>query len=391
MARRGRLGSLLLIVAGVVVIGGAGLAAWRMSHDKDAALSATRQALAEGVARGPVVQVAQVTEGPKERLIRLLGDTRSYQTATLYSKVSGYVTTIAVDRGDHVKAGDLLAVVSSVETDQQYESALRDLENKKRNWDRARDLASRGWTSKQAADAAETSYSMATASVAQNATLKSYEQIRAPFNGVVTARFVDVGVLVQNSTTNKTSNQPVLTIADDSKLRVDVFVEQRDVPFVKVGDVADVADGANAERRMQARISRTSNELDPRTRTLFVELDVDNADRFLVPGSFAYVTLHIPVRSYPEVPVAGLIVRGTRTMIADLRSDETVHLRPVTVASTDGIRALLADGVTVGQRVAINLPDEVGDGGRVRPVSGAAASGASVTAAAVDRGAAKGP
>jgi len=370
MAENGRFGSFFLFMIGVAVIGGAGMGAWRMSHEKDSALAASRDALAAGVARGPVVQTVQVTEGPKERLIRLLGDTRSYQTATLYSKVSGYVSSIAVDRGDQVKPGDLLAVVSSVETDQQYESALRDLENKKRNWDRAKDLVTHGWTSKQAADAAETAFTMATAAVAQNATLKSYEQIRAPFAGVVTARFVDVGALAQNSTTNKTSNQPVLTIADDTKLRVDVYVEQRDVPFVHVGDLADVTDGANSDRKVKAKIARTSNELDPRTRTLFVELDVDNADHFLVPGSFAYVTLHIPVRSYPEVPMAGLIVRGTRTMIADLGSDQTVHLRPVTVANTDGIRASLSDGATVGQRVAINLPDEVGDGGRVQAATG---------------------
>jgi membrane fusion protein (multidrug efflux system) len=358
------------MLVGLVAVGGAGLGAWRMWHDKSAALSTSREALAEGVSRGPMVQIVQVGQGPKERLIQLLGDARSYQAATLYSKVSGYVTSIAVDRGDHVKTGDLLAVVSSVETDQQYESALRDLENKKRNWERAKDLVAHGWTSRQAADAAETAYSMATANVAQNATMKSYEQIRAPFDGVITARFVDVGALVQNSTTNKTSNQPVLTLADDTKLRVDIYVEQRDVPFVHVGDVADVADGSDSARKVKAQIARTSNELDPRTRTLFVELDVDNADHFLVPGSFAYVTLHIPVRSYPEVPVAGLIVRGTKTMIADLGSDQTVHLRPVTVASTDGIRAMLSDGATVGQRVAINLPDEVGDGGRVQ-VAGA--------------------
>jgi hypothetical protein len=76
------------------------------------------------------------------------------------------------------------------------------------------------------------------------------------------------------------------------------------------------------------------------------------------------------VQSYPEIPVAGLIVRGTSTMIADLGSDETVHLQPVTVANTDGITASLAQGATVGQRVAINLPDEVSDGGRVQPVAG---------------------
>jgi membrane fusion protein, multidrug efflux system len=369
MTRRSRIGSFLLYLIGALIIGGAALAGLHMWHDKGATLSASREALAMVVARGPAVQVAIVTRGPRERLIQLLGDTRPNQEATLYSKVSGYVTVINVDRGDWVKAGDLLAEVASVETDEQYNAALQDLQNKKRNWERARDLVGHGWTSQQAADQAETDYTMAIATVAEDATLKSYEQIRAPFDGVITARFVDIGALVQNSTTNETSNLPVLTIADESKLRVDVYVDQRDVPFVHVGDLAEVADGSNPDRKVQARITRTSDELDPRTRTLFVELEVDNSDHFLVPGSFAYVTLHVPIPSYPEVPMAGLVVRDSRTFIADLRSDGTVHLQPVTVASTDGINASLLEGATIGQRVAINLPDEVEDGGRVQPVS----------------------
>lgn len=353
-------------VAAIVVVGVAVFGGVRLWKDKDAALAASRDALADSVARGPALQVATVTQGPTERQIQLLADTRPFQTATLYSKVSGYVATINVDRGDRVKAGDLLATVSSVETDQLYEAATRDLENKKRNWERAKELVARGWTSRQAADTAETAYQMATATAAQNETLKSYEQIKAPFAGVVTARYVDVGVLVQNSTTNKTSNQPVVTLSDESRLRVDVYVEQRDVPFIHVGDSADVTDGANPARKVQARIARTSNELDQRTRTLFVELEVDNKDHFLVPGSFAYVTLHVPVQSYPEVPMAGLVVRGTRTFIADIGDDSVVHMQPVTVANTDGIKASIADGARIGQRVALNLPDEVGDGSRVQ-------------------------
>jgi hypothetical protein len=97
-------------------------------------------------------------------------------------------------------------------------------------------------------------------------------------------------------------------------------------------------------------------------------LDVDNSENFLVPGSFAYVTLHVPLTSYPEIPVAALITRGTRTFIADVNNDSLVHLKPVKVANTDGATASLADGAAVGDRVAINLPDGVSDGGRIRPV-----------------------
>jgi membrane fusion protein, multidrug efflux system len=368
MARRGRFGSFLVYLVGPLLVAGAALGGLHLWQQKDAQLVASREAMAEGVAQGPAVQIATIAQGPKERLISLLGDTRPYQTATLYGKVSGYVRSIPVDRGDHVKAGQIVAEVESAETDRQYDSAVSDLQNKRKNAERERDLVGRGWTSVQAADQANTAFRMAEATVAQLEVMKSYEVLRAPFDGTVTARFVDMGALVQSSVTNQTSNQPVLTIADMSRLRVDVYVEQRDVPYVHVGDMADVTDGSNPDRRVRARIARSSDQLDPRTRTLFVELDVDNSEGFLVPGAFAYVILHVPVTAYPEIPVAALILRGSNTFIANVSGDNLVHLRPVKVATTDGLRAALAEGAQVGDRVALNLPEEVSDGGRVRPI-----------------------
>jgi membrane fusion protein, multidrug efflux system len=371
MARRGRIKSFLVYLCGLLLVAGAALTGVRLWHDKDAQLVAAREAMAEGLAKGPAVQVATVSQGPKERLITLLGDTRPYQVATLYGKVGGYLKSIAVDRGDRVKAGQIIAEVESAETDRQFDAAVSDLENKRRNAERERDLVSRGWTSVQSADQANTSYRMAQAAMEQLLVMKSYEILRAPFDGTITARFVDVGAMVQSSVTNQTSNQPVVTIADMSRLRVDVYVEQKDVPYVHVGDLADVADGANPDRKMQARIARTSDQLDPRTRTLFTELDVDNSQGFLVPGAFAYVTLHVPVPSYPEIPVAGLLVRGTNTFIANVSADSTVRLQAVKVATTDGSRVSLSEGGRVGERVALNLPDEVSDGSRVRPIENA--------------------
>ena len=369
MPRRARFSSFLLYLAGVGVVAAAVFAGLHLWWQKDAQLVATRDAMAAGVAQGPPVQVATVAAGPKERLITLLGDTRAHQVATLYGKVAGYLKSIAVDRGDHVTAGQVIAEVESAETDRQYDSALSDMDNKRKVAERARDLVGRGWTSKEAAETADTAYRMAIATAQQLAVMKSYEVLHAPFDGTVTARFVDVGAMVQSSVTNQTSNQPVVTIADLRRLRVDAYVDQRDVPFVHVGDMADVADGANQDRRVRARVARTAEQLDPRTRTLLVELDVDNSEGFLLPGSFVYVTLHVPVPSYPEIPVAALIVRGTKTLVANIDADSLVHLRPVTVATTDGTTASLSDGVRVGDRVVLNLPDEVDDGGRVRTVA----------------------
>jgi membrane fusion protein, multidrug efflux system len=368
MARRFRFGSSLLYLAGILLVCGAAFSGLRLWWQKDAQLAAAQHAMAAEVAQGPAVQVATVAAGPKERLITLLGDTRPNQVATLYGKVAGYLKSIAVDRGDHVTAGQVIAEVESAETDRQYDSALSDMDNKRKVAERARDLVARGWTSKEAAETADTAYRMAIANTQQLGVMKSYEVLHAPFDGTVTARFVDVGAMVQSSVTNQTSNQPVVTIADLRRLRVDIYVEQRDVPFVHVGDMADVADGANPNRRVRARIARTADQLDPRTRTLFVELDVDNSEGFLLPGSFVYVTLHVPVPSYPEIPVAALLVRGTKTFVADIDANSLVHLRPVTVATTDGTKASLSDGARVGDRVALNPPDGMDDGSRVRPI-----------------------
>ncbi len=370
--KRRWIGSFLTLVIGLGVVGGAGFGAYGLWQQKEVQLTASRQALAATVARGPRVQTVLVSAGPPERLITLLGDARAYQAATLYSKIGGYLKSISVDRGDMVVAGQLLAEIDSPETDNQYASAVSDLDNKRRNAKRARDLAATGAKSLQAIEQAETDFRMAESRVAELATLKSYEQIRAPFAGRITARFIDPGALVQNSTSNQTSNQPVVTLADDRRLRINVYVEQRDVPFVKVGDRADVSDGADSTRVVRARIARTSGQLDPRTRTLFVEIEVDNDDRFLVPGSFAYVTLHVPLPSYPEIPVSALTVRGSNTSVAVVDESGIVRFRPVKVAQTDGVRVSLSEGVKQGERVAINLPDEVADGSTVQPVALAA-------------------
>ena len=112
-----------------------------------------------------------------------------------------------------------------------------------------------------------------------------------------------------------------------------------------------------------------TGELEQRTRTMLIEVHLDNADNFLVPGSFAYLTLHVPVQSYPQIPVTALLTRGNENVVAVLEND-TVRFRTVKVASTDGSTVSLADGLKPGEKIAINVPDEVTNGSRVQPVAG---------------------
>ena len=296
----------------------------------------------------------------------MLADVRANQTATLYSKVSGYVKTLHVDRGDRVEAGQVVALIELPEIDQQYAAAVTDLEHKRRNLARSPDLFSKGNTTQVSMLQFETDARVAEANVKGLQTLKDYQTVRAPFAGRITARFVDPGALITNAQTNMVSALPMITVSDDSRLRVFCYVQQQDVPYVNVGDAADVVDATNPKRKIQAKITRMTGELETRTRTMQIEINIDNAEGFLVAGSFAYVTIHIPIQSYPQIPVSGLLVRGTDTMVAMVEND-TLRYKPIKVASTDGNVVTVAEGLRQGDRVAINLPDEVQNGSKVQP------------------------
>ena len=181
-----------------------------------------------------------VNDGPAERTVKLLADVRPYQEATLYGKVSGYLKTVNVDKGDTVKEGQLLAVIEFQETDAQYASASADLANKQRQAHRMDQLVRENDISHQQADQADADAHMAAATLHQLATLRSYERLvlrlRAKSLPVtpIPARWCRMR---KNS---QTSALAVVTVSDDSRLRVDAYAQQQDAPFVHVGDTAEI-------------------------------------------------------------------------------------------------------------------------------------------------------
>jgi RND family efflux transporter MFP subunit len=197
---------------------------------------------------------------------------------------------------------------------------------------------------------------------------KGYETIIAPFDGIVTARYADPGALVQSAATAQSSALPIVTLSDNTKLRITAYVEQRDVPFVHVGDPVDITDASDRSRTVAAKVSRTAGALDPKTRTLLIEMDIDNSKNFLVPGSFVYATLHLKVPTVPQIPVGALVVRGNDNLVAAVDDNGMVAFRNVKIGDSDGANVSIVDGVKAGDKVAVNVPDGVADGSRIQPV-----------------------
>jgi RND family efflux transporter MFP subunit len=359
---------LFIGVIALVAIGGLGTLYISQARESEPPPAGKMAVETTSAAASPHLRVATVADGPKQRDVTLLADVRPYATTTMYAKLGGYLKNLPVDRGDQVKAGQIVAEIDSQETDHQYTSAMADLENKKRLAIRSREMAATGTASKQTLDNAETALRMAEAAVRQVATLRSYETIRAPFDGTVTARFADPGVLIENASTNQSSALPMMIISDTSKLRVTTYVEQEDAMSVTVGMPVDVVDSTNPDRKMVATVSRTSGSLDPKTRTLTIEIDLDNSQDFLASGSFAQVTLHLPMPPYPQVPTAALMTRNDATIVACLDEQNQIHFRPVRIASAGGNLTRIAEGLQVGDRVVLNLPDDVADGTKIEPI-----------------------
>jgi membrane fusion protein, multidrug efflux system len=383
MRRQGSFFGFYLFGAVLVAVGaGTVYYFWHAKQSELATQLKERAAVAEA---GPTVAVATSKQGPAVRKLTLLGEALPYKTATLYAKVSGYLTKIAVDKGDRVKAGQFIAEITSPELDHQYDSAVADLENKRRLAKRTRELADQHFYSEQAAEDAETNVRLAEQQVAGIKALTSYKVLTAPFTGIVTARYADPGALVTNATSNQSSALPVVTVSDPSRLRVTVYVDQSEAPNVHVATPAEVVDASNSGRQGTGKVARVAGELDTRTRTQLTEVDFDNSKGEFIPGSFVNVNLLIPSKSYVEVPAPALVMRDGKRMVAVVGPDSRIKLTPINVASTDGKVIRVESGLEENVRVALNLPNTLVDGAKVTPAGaqGQAATASTAAASAV--------
>ena len=346
-----------IAVAVVIAIAGAAFLTVRR-HQRE---GKEEQALAAKAKQGPKVLVARVEKSPALREVTMPGDVRAFLTVELTAKVSGYVSQLLVDKGDRVKKGQILARLSSPETDRQVDSARSTLSATLRLAQRARTLAPAGVMTRQELDNANAQLGVSRAEVRRTKSLQDYEIIRAPFDGVVTQRFVDPGALVSGSTA-----QPLLEISDASKLKVLVYAGQDIAPFLKIGSEATITFPQIHGLSVPAKISRLSGSLDARSRSELIEFWLDNTGN-LLPGLYAQVTMKAAATPLPIVPAEAIVSRGEKLLAATV-VDNKLHFVELVTGVNDGKSIEIRKGLKGGEIVALAIPSELAEGTPIQPV-----------------------
>jgi len=369
---------LVLIVALVLV--GALLVSGIWSRVK---ARTTLKAETAQVALTAVSVVSPKQTAPAEEIV-LPGNVQPFITAPIYARTNGYLKKWYVDIGGRVKQGQLLAVIETPEVDQQLQQARSNLLTAQANLELASITKSRyqgllksNAVSQQDVDNAVGTYNANKAiveadqaAVDQFAALVSFEKIYAPFDGIVTARNTDIGDLI-NSGSGGGVKTDLFHIAQPGKLRVYVNVPEEYSQGIKVGMTADLSLAEFPGRRFRGKLVRTADAITVTTRTLLIEIDVDNPTGTLLTGSYAEVHLAVPTQtSTLLLPVNTLLFRSEGLRVGIVK-DGKVVLTAVTPGHDFGNQIEIVSGLKPDDQVIINPPDSIITGQQVQIVQAA--------------------
>jgi RND family efflux transporter MFP subunit len=330
----------------------------------------------------PVVEVVRPSksDGALNELV-LPGDLQAYTDAPIYARTNGYLKRWYADIGKHVKAGELLAQIETPEVDAQYRQARADLATAQANDHlsqttaaRFRELRKTGLVAQQDADNAEGDAEAKKAqmeSAQQNLDrlqqLESFNRIVAPFDGVITARRIDVGSLI---TQGNTTAQELFHLSSTSRLRVYVQVPQAYAGVIRAGMEASLSTAERPDQLHPAKVVSTAQAIDPATRTLLTELQADNPHGELLPGSYSQVHLPLPAAvDRWRVPSTSMLYRGDGLHLATVDAGNQVHLRGVTIGRDFGAEIEILSGIDPQDRVIVSPPDSILEGAVVKVIA----------------------
>ena len=332
------------------------------------------------VAVTSVSVVAPKQAAPAQEII-LPGNVQPFISSPIYARTNGYLKTWYADIGAHVKQGQLLAVIDAPEVDQQLAQSLSNLNTAKANLalaeitkNRYEGLIKTNAVAQQDVDNAVGTYKATQAivgadeaNVKQLQALQSFEKINAPFDGVVTARNTDIGDLIDSGSSGSVKTD-LFHIAQPGKLRVYVNVPEEYSQGVKVGMTANLALAEFPGRTFQGQLVRTSDAINVTTRTLLIEIDVDNPTGTLLTGSYAEVHLQVPTQgSTYLIPVNTLIFRAEGLHVGIVK-DGKVMISAVTPGHDFGNQIEIISGLKAGNQIIVNPPDSLVEGQQVQIV-----------------------
>jgi RND family efflux transporter MFP subunit len=382
-----RHGGMLLGVGALLILAAAlALGSWRSYAQYREALS-TAQQHRDFV---PSLRAAPIQSSDDVVLVTLPATTSAFESANVFARASGYIDKRNVDIGDHVKQGQLLAEIAAPELDHQIaqaegtlvqlqaamQQARANSELAQVTWNRDRPLVEQGWVTKQQGTvdvqtlrAQEAAVGVAQGNVtAQQAQIlvlkqqKAYQQVIAPFDGVITQRNIDVGSLVQADAVGSTF---LFTIQQSNVIRAQVYVPQDEAFGLATGVEAVIRVPEIPDRAFRGKVTRIADALQPGTRTLLTEVDIPNPDGLLTSGIYCTVELHVP-RKVPSllVPANAIIFNGAGMQVAVVK-DGVVHFRRISVGRDLGTTVEARAGVARGDQVILNPPVDLTEGSKV--------------------------
>lgn len=353
----------------------------------------------------PRVPVVTVSRSSRESTLQLPGNIQAITEAPLLARADGYVKERLVDIGDHVRAGQKLAVIEAPELDEQVRQAQAtvqqaraavdqatanlqqgrtDLELARVTAKRYADLVGNGSVSVQESDQYQAQYKSkiaainaleqalagqqsgvgaAEANVARLQNMQGYRTVAAPFDGVITVRNVDSGALVSSGSTL------LFRIAQTGTLRIYLNVPQTHASSVHVGNLASLTVSNLPGRKFSGSVVRTANALDPASRTLLVEVHVPNRDGVLLPGMYAQVELSTTRATPPLlVPSDALVISGAGTQVALVKPNHRIHMQSIVAGRDYGDRIEVVSGLREGDMIVSNPGDIMHEGTEVEPV-----------------------
>jgi RND family efflux transporter MFP subunit len=318
---------------------------------------------------------------PAARAMELPGNTQAFVDTPIYARTSGYLKSWYFDIGAHVTKGQLMATIETPELDEQLQVARADLKSAQADLnlanttsERYQNLLKSDSVSKQETDVAVSGASAkraaveaAEANVRRLAQLQSFEKIYAPYTGVVTVRNTDIGDLIDSgsSATSNTAKE-LFRVASTNQLRVFVAIPEFYAPDIHNGDKATLTLDEYPGQGFVGTVTRNSGTIDSGSRTLNVEVDVDNKSGKLLPGAYVFVHFKIPTQAQLlSIPANAVLFRSQGMQVAVVK-DGKVHLQHVTIGKDNGKTLEIASGVQASDTIIVDPSDSIAEGAPVQ-------------------------